>query len=124
MLDIDGDIFEADFIFGNPPYMTKRSHFKMLEQRQADYLQNIKTQFNRDEFVSGNANIKVNENFSTQTCANCLQITNSSPKGVAGLGIREWICGCCGRLNDRDVNAAKNILRFGRETLAGGSPTL
>ena len=68
--------------------------------------------------------VKVNENFSTQTCANCLQITNSSPKGVAGLGIREWICGCCGRLNDRDVNAAKNILRFGRETLAGGNSTL
>ena len=68
--------------------------------------------------------VKVNENFSTQTCANCLQITNSSPKGVAGLGIREWICDCCGQLNDRDVNAAKNILRFGRETLAEGSPTL
>ena len=68
--------------------------------------------------------IKVNEKFSTQTCANCLQITKSSPKGVAGLGIREWICGCCGQLNDRDVNAAKNILRFGRETLAEGSPTL
>ena len=68
--------------------------------------------------------IVVNENFSTQTCANCLQITNSSPKGVAGLGIREWICGCCGQLNDRDVNAAKNILRFGRETLAEGSPVL
>lgn len=68
--------------------------------------------------------VKVNENFSTQTCANCLQITNSSPKGEAGLGIREWICGCCGRLTDRDVNAAKNILRFGRETLAEGSPVI
>ena len=68
--------------------------------------------------------VKVNENFSTQTCANCLQITNSSPKGVVGLGIREWICDCCGQLNDRDVNAAKNILRFGRETLVGGSPTI
>ena len=68
--------------------------------------------------------IVVNEKFSTQTCANCLQITDSSPKGVAGLGIREWICDCCGQLNDRDVNAAKNILRFGRETLAEGSPVL
>lgn len=57
LLDIDGDILKADFIFGNPPYMTKRSYFKMLEQRQADYLQNIKTQFDRDEFVSGNANM-------------------------------------------------------------------
>ena len=68
--------------------------------------------------------IVVDEKFSTQTCANCLQITNISPKGVAGLGIREWICDCCGQLNDRDVNAAKNILRFGRETLAGGNPVL
>ena len=68
--------------------------------------------------------IVVDEKFSTQTCANCLQITDSSPKGVAGLGIREWICDCCGQLNDRDVNAAKNILRFGRETLAGGSSVL
>ena len=68
--------------------------------------------------------IVVDEKFSTQTCANCLQITNSSPKGVAGLGIREWVCDCCGQLNDRDVNAAKNILRFGRETLAEGSPVL
>ena len=25
LLDIDGDTFEADFIFGNPPYMTKYS---------------------------------------------------------------------------------------------------
>ena len=36
----------------------------------------------------------------------------------------EWICYCCGQLNDRDVNAAKNILRFGRETLAWGNPVL
>lgn len=57
LLDIDGDILKADFIFGNPPYMTKRSYFKMLEQRQADYLQDIRTQFDHDEFVSGNANM-------------------------------------------------------------------
>lgn len=57
LLDIDGDTFEADFIFGNPPYMTKYSYFKMLEQRQSDYLQDIRTQFDHDEFVSGNANM-------------------------------------------------------------------
>ena len=68
--------------------------------------------------------IVVDEKFSTQTCSHCLAMPDSAPKGVAGLGIREWICGCCGRLNGRDVNAAKNILRFGRETLAGGSPVL
>ena len=68
--------------------------------------------------------IKVNEKFSTQTCSHCLAMPDSAPRGVAGLGIREWMCDCCGQLNDRDVNAAKNILRFGRETLAEGSSTL
>lgn len=57
LFNIDGDIFETDFIFGNPPYMTKHNYFKMLEQHQADYLQDIRTQFDRDEFVSGNANM-------------------------------------------------------------------
>lgn len=57
LLDIDGDILKADFIFGNPPYMTKCSYFKMLEQRQVDYMQDIRTQFDRDKFVSGNANM-------------------------------------------------------------------
>ena len=68
--------------------------------------------------------IVVDEKFSTRTCSHCLTIPDSAPRGVAGLGIREWICDCCGQLNDRDVNAAKNILRFGRETLAGGNPAL
>ena len=68
--------------------------------------------------------IVVDEKFSTRTCSHCLAMPDSAPRGVAGLGIREWICDCCGQLNDRDVNAAKNILRFGRETLAEGSPIL
>ena len=68
--------------------------------------------------------IVVDEKFSTRTCSNCLQITNSSPKGRAGLGIREWTCGACNTTHDRDVNAAKNILRLGRQTLVEGSPVL
>ena len=68
--------------------------------------------------------IKVDEKFSTRTCSHCLAMPDSAPRGVTGLGIREWVCDCCGQLNDRDVNAAKNILRFGRETLAGGIPVL
>ena len=50
---------------------------------------------------------EVNEAFSTQTCSCCARRTG--PKGVTGLGIREWQCTVCGTVHDRDVNAARNI---------------
>ena len=52
----------------------------------------------------------VNERLSTQTCSACGSI--GGPKGIAGLGIRHWACSDCGRLHDRDVNAARNLLLF------------
>ncbi|WP_064618714.1 RNA-guided endonuclease InsQ/TnpB family protein, partial [Moraxella catarrhalis] len=52
----------------------------------------------------------VNERYTTQTCSCCRQIDNSSPKGRAGLAIREWTCAKCSTWHDRDINAAKNIL--------------
>ena len=71
--------------------------------------------------------VEVSENFSTQTCSSCGSIPDSSPKGLKGLGVREWVCSDCGAIHDRDVNAAMNILRFGRESLvpevAQESPT-
>ena len=63
---------------------------------------------------------EVNEAFSTQTCSTCGALPESRPKGIAGLEIREWTCSECGAHHDRDVNAAKNILRRGHATLAGG----
>ena len=68
--------------------------------------------------------MKVNEAYTTQTCSCCGYITDNSPKGRAGLGIREWTCSECGVTHDRDVNAAKNILALGHERLAGGIPAL
>ena len=49
----------------------------------------------------------VNESFSTVTCSSCESRTG--PKGLANLGVREWICSNCGVAHDRDVNAATNI---------------
>ena len=66
---------------------------------------------------------EVNEAYTTQTCSYCSSRL-SSPKGRAGLGIREWQCVECGTLHDRDVNSALNILALGHERLAVGIPVL
>jgi IS605 OrfB family transposase len=66
----------------------------------------------------------VNEAYTTQTCSCCGSIPASSPKGRAGLGIREWTCDDCGAFHQRDINAARNILALGHECLAGGIPVL
>lgn len=65
---------------------------------------------------------EVNEAYSTQDCSVCK--TRSGPKGLKDLGIREWTCKECGTHHDRDVNAARNILRRGRATLAVGIPVV
>jgi IS605 OrfB family transposase len=53
---------------------------------------------------------EVNESYTTQTCSDCGAKPDSRPRGIAGLGIRKWVCSDCGGSHDRDVNAAKNIL--------------
>lgn len=58
---------------------------------------------------------EVSENSSTVTCSHCHKKTG--PSGLSGLGVREWVCSECHAHHGRDVNAAKNILRFGRESL-------
>jgi IS605 OrfB family transposase len=68
--------------------------------------------------------VEVDERFTTQTCSNCGALPDSRPRGIAVLGIREWTCSDCGVIHDRDFNAAKNILRRGRATLAAGISVL
>lgn len=63
---------------------------------------------------------EVNEAFSTQTCSCCGVIPPGSPKGRAGLGIRQWTCSDCGAVHDRDTNAARNIARLGLQALTEG----
>ena len=65
---------------------------------------------------------EVNESFTSQICSCCGEITASSPTGRIDLRIREWQCSNkkCLSLNDRDINAAKNILTLGHKRLAVG----
>ena len=64
----------------------------------------------------------VDEKGTTQTCSLCGEKPPERPRGIAGLGIREWSCGACGGHHDRDVNAARNILAVGLGRLAEGIP--
>jgi putative transposase len=65
--------------------------------------------------------LEVSEYLTTQTCSTCGTLPSSRPKGIAGLGIREWTCSDCGTVHDRDTNAAKNILRSRLATLVAGN---
>lgn len=51
----------------------------------------------------------VNESYTSRACSSCGLLTG--PQGVNGLRVRQWECGGCGAAHDRDVNAARNILR-------------
>lgn len=68
--------------------------------------------------------VEANEQYTSQTCSCCGAVPHGRPKGIAGLGIREWVCSDCGVVHDRDVNAAKNILRVGEHTLVEGALAL
>lgn len=65
--------------------------------------------------------LEVSEAYSTQVCSECGSLPASRPKGIADLGIREWTCDDCGTVHDRDVNAARNILRTGQRALDEGA---
>jgi IS605 OrfB family transposase len=69
----------------------------------------------------GGKYIQVDERLTTQVCSECGCLPAGRPKGIADLGIREWTCGDCGVMHDRDINSARNILRLGLETLAEGA---
>jgi transposase len=62
------------------------------------------------------------EAFSSVTCSVCLKRTG--PSGLSALGVRAWTCSACGVSHDRDINAAHNILRLGRQTPIKGIPVL
>lgn len=60
--------------------------------------------------IYGKTSIIVNPYKSSQYCSNC-----GYDSGKKELNIRYWICPKCHITHDRDVNASKNILKFGLE---------
>jgi putative transposase len=60
---------------------------------------------------AGRAVEVVNEAYTTRACSSCGSL--SGPSGLRQLVVREWQCGDCGALHDRDVNAARNIANLG-----------
>jgi putative transposase len=57
---------------------------------------------------AGHAVIRVNPRFTSQKCFKCGEIVQKS------LSVRTHICPFCGYIADRDVNAAKNVLKVAR----------
>lgn len=65
---------------------------------------------------AGGRLVRVDPKFTSQDCSRC------GHRGRIGLGVRVYRCGQCGHEQDRDVNAAVNILQRAGGPNPGGVP--
>ena len=75
----------------------------------------VRRQIEYKAALSGGVVVLVDRWFpSSKTCSECGCYRESLP-----LSVREWTCAECGARHDRDVNAARNILKFSTAGEAG-----
>ena len=68
---------------------------------------------------NGGSTLEVSERNTSGDCSSCG--ARSGPRGLKDLRIRDWTCGDCGAIHDRDVNAAQAILARGLASLVEGA---
>lgn len=100
---------------------TKLAQTKMAKSVLDAGWSDFKRMISYKAMMHGGTMVEVDERYSTQTCSHCGAMPEGRPRGIAGLRIREWVCCDCGTVHDRDVNAARNILRVGLDTLVEGA---
>ncbi len=61
--------------------------------------------------TGGRKYVEVDSHYTTMRCSVCGEI-NQWLRGLNNLAVREWGC-ACGAHNDRDINAARNVLHLG-----------
>lgn len=69
----------------------------------------LKTQLQYKGQQAGRCVQVINESNTSRACSGCGCL--SGPTGLDMLDVRQWTCADCGESHDRDVNAARNILR-------------
>lgn len=67
---------------------------------------------------AGRSYVAVNPAYTTQDCSCC------GHRQVLALADRTYTCPCCGLVLDRDLNAARNILRLAQELVGLGQHSL